>query len=75
VSYYLSDAMGGHVLDTAKPQPGGCLTQWHVHTNLCLSRGLGVVGVVTAAHPTCPAVIEEPRDAAERVHAPRNGPA
>jgi hypothetical protein len=34
------------------PQPGGCLTQWHVHTNLCLSRGLGVVGV---AHPTCPA--------------------
>ena len=95
--------MGGHVLDTAKPQalvyantpkgavlvtamyittpggatpqPGGCLTQWHVHTNLCLSRGLGVVGVVTAAHPTCPAVIEEPRDAAERVHAPRNGPA
>lgn len=36
------------------PQPGGCLTQWHVHTNLCLSRGHGVVGVVTAAHPTCP---------------------
>lgn len=82
VSYYLSDAMGGHVLNPAKPpslvyantpagavlvaamyiatpggatpQPGGCLTQWHVHTNLCLSRGLGVVGVVTAAHPTCP---------------------
>ncbi len=82
VSYYLSDAMGGQVLNTAKPQslvyantprgavlvaamyittpggstpqPGGCLTQWHVHTNLCLSRGLGVVGVVTAAHPTCP---------------------
>ena len=36
------------------PQPGGCLTQWHVHTNLCLRRGFGVVGVVTAAHPTCP---------------------
>jgi hypothetical protein len=82
VSYYLSDAMGGHVLNTARPQslvyantpngavlvaamyittpggatpqPGGCLTQWHVHTNLCLSPGLGVVGIVTAAHPACP---------------------
>jgi hypothetical protein len=38
----------------ATPQPGGCLTQWHVHTNLCLT-GLGdVVGIVTAATPTCP---------------------
>jgi len=83
VGYYLADAMGGRVLNAAKPQslvyantpkgavlvaamyitspggatpqPGGCLTQWHVHTNLCLSRGLGVVGVVTAAHPSCPA--------------------
>jgi len=39
----------------ATPQPGGCLTQWHVHTNLCLRHGFGVVGVVTAAHPSCPA--------------------
>jgi hypothetical protein len=38
----------------ATPQPGGCLTQWHVHTNLCFS-GLGVAGVTTAAHPACPA--------------------
>jgi hypothetical protein len=38
--------------DGATPQPGGCLTQWHVHTNLCFSRGLGVVGV---ARPSCPA--------------------
>ena len=38
----------------ATPQPGGCLTQWHVHTNLCLRRGIGVVGLVTAAHPSCP---------------------
>jgi hypothetical protein len=38
----------------ATPQPGGCLTQWHVHTNLCLRGGVGVVGVVTAAHPDCP---------------------
>lgn len=37
------------------PQPGGCLTQWHVHTNLCLAGGIGVVGLVSAAHPTCPA--------------------
>jgi hypothetical protein len=37
------------------PQPGGCLTQWHVHTNLCTSS-LGVVtGVVNAAHSSCPA--------------------
>jgi hypothetical protein len=39
----------------ATPQPGGCLTQWHVHTNLCLRGGLGVVGVTGARHPACPA--------------------
>ena len=32
------------------PQPGGCLTQWHVHTNLCLGRA----GVVALANPGCP---------------------
>ena len=37
------------------PQPGGCLTQWHEHTNLCTSS-LGVVtGVVNARHESCPA--------------------
>ena len=37
------------------PQPGGCLTQWHEHTNLCISS-LGVVtGVVNAEHSSCPA--------------------
>jgi hypothetical protein len=25
------------------PQPGGCLTQWHIHTNLCIGNG-AVVG-------------------------------
>jgi len=35
----------------ATPRPGGCLTQWHVHTNLCLSRGKSVVG---ETDPTCP---------------------
>jgi hypothetical protein len=36
------------------PQPGGCLTQWHIHTNLCLAGGIFVVGLITAAHPSCP---------------------
>jgi len=36
------------------PQPGGCLTQWHIHTNLCLVGGVVVVAVINAAHPTCP---------------------
>jgi hypothetical protein len=34
------------------PDPGGCLTQWHVHTNLCFAPGGSVVGVTD---PTCPA--------------------
>jgi hypothetical protein len=37
------------------PQPGGCLTQWHVHTNLCLSKSLGVVGEVSSGSSACPA--------------------
>jgi hypothetical protein len=24
---------------TTPPQPGGCLTQWHIHTDLCFSSG------------------------------------
>jgi hypothetical protein len=41
--------------DRMTPRPGGCLTQWHVHTNLC-QTGLGVVvGIVTAADHACPA--------------------
>jgi hypothetical protein len=24
---------------TTPPQPGGCLTQWHIHTDLCFSGG------------------------------------
>ena len=38
----------------ATPRPGGCLTQWHVHTNLCLSGVLDMVGAVGPARPTCP---------------------
>jgi hypothetical protein len=37
------------------PQPGGCLTQWHVHTNLCLAPGLDVVGAIGPGQPSCPA--------------------
>jgi hypothetical protein len=37
------------------PQPGGCLTQWHVHTDLCLTGTLNVVGEVGPGQPTCPA--------------------
>ena len=33
------------------PQPGGCLTQWHIHTNLCF-RSTGVVGTTSAG--ACP---------------------
>jgi hypothetical protein len=29
------------------PQPGGCLTQWHIHTDLCFSAR-GVVGIDNA---------------------------
>ena len=37
---------------TAPPQPGGCLTQWHIHTDLCFSGGR-VVG--TNANSSCAA--------------------
>ena len=35
------------------PTPGGCLTQWHRHTNLCLAPGEGMVAVV-GSDGTCP---------------------
>jgi hypothetical protein len=34
----------------APPQPGGCLTQWLEHTNLCFS----LHGVIALADPDCP---------------------
>jgi hypothetical protein len=37
---------------TTPPQPGGCLTQWHIHTDLCFSGGR-VVG--TDAGSSCAA--------------------
>ncbi|HEX7355031.1 MAG TPA: hypothetical protein VF288_09400 [Mycobacteriales bacterium] len=36
--------------NTSTPQPGGCLTQWHVHTNLCFGPAGTVVGIT---HPDC----------------------
>jgi hypothetical protein len=36
------------------PSPGGCLMQWHDHTNLCIAEGKGMVGVVKP-DGTCPA--------------------
>jgi hypothetical protein len=32
---YLMPKTGG----STPPQPGGCLTQWHIHTDLCFSSG------------------------------------
>jgi hypothetical protein len=37
----------------APPMPGGCLTEWHIHTNLCFSDTTGVV-VGTEDNATCP---------------------
>jgi hypothetical protein len=37
------------------PQPGGCLTQWHEHTNLCTTSLGVVVGLVSSGQSTCPA--------------------
>jgi hypothetical protein len=37
------------------PQPGGCLTQWHVHTSLCLTGTPDVVGELGPGQPACPA--------------------
>jgi hypothetical protein len=35
----LSAAMYLDPKDTTPPQPGGCLTKWHIHTDLCFSSG------------------------------------
>lgn len=38
--------------NTSTPQPGGCLTPWHEHTNLCLGGGSTIV--VGVLNPGCP---------------------
>jgi hypothetical protein len=35
---------------TSPPAPGGCLTRWHVHTNLCFADG----DFVALTPPACP---------------------
>jgi hypothetical protein len=47
-------AMGNNQVGQAPPMPGGCLTEWHVHTNLCFSTTSGVV-VGTDSSGACPA--------------------
>lgn len=42
---------------TNPPQPGGCLTQWHIHTDLCLASGK-VVGNDSAA-PCAPGSVNQ----------------
>lgn len=39
--------MGLDQVDAVPPMPGGCLTQWHRHTNLCFSQASGAVVGVT----------------------------
>jgi hypothetical protein len=45
---YLNEGAG------TPPMPGGCLTRWHEHTNLCFAPGHGMVGIV-APDGSCPA--------------------
>ncbi len=39
--------------DAKPPTPGGCLTRWHDHSNLCLAPGRGMVAFV-ASDGSCP---------------------
>ena len=41
--------MASNQVGTTPPMPGGCLTEWHIHTNLCFSNSSGVVVGVTHA--------------------------
>jgi len=36
------------------PEPGGCLTRWHVHSNLCYNGLAQVVAFMTPEQPVCP---------------------
>jgi hypothetical protein len=36
-------AMANNQVGQSPPMPGGCLTEWHIHTNLCFSNTSGVV--------------------------------
>jgi hypothetical protein len=40
--------MADNQIGAVPPMPGGCLTEWHVHTNLCFSDSTGTVVGVTS---------------------------
>ena len=40
--------MAGNQIGATPPMPGGCLTEWHIHTNLCFSDSTGTVVGVTS---------------------------
>ena len=44
----------------ATPDPGGCLTQWHTHSNLCFGAGLLVLGVIDPNEPDLPGRFGQP---------------
>jgi hypothetical protein len=44
--------MPGESSASATPDPGGCLMQWHIHTNLCFNGRSQVVGIDNAG--ACP---------------------
>jgi hypothetical protein len=39
--------MASNQVGATPPMPGGCLTEWHIHTNLCFSNSSGAVVGVT----------------------------
>ncbi len=45
--------MASNQVGATPPMPGGCLTEWHVHTNLCFSNSTGTVVGATSTG-TCP---------------------
>jgi len=47
-------------MNVTPPQPGGCATTWHNHTNLCIAPGKGMVGVVNARGECPPGSVNEP---------------
>ena len=46
--------MASNQVGATPPMPGGCLTEWHIHTNLCFSNSDGNVVGTTSSGP-CPA--------------------
>lgn len=42
---------------TNPPQPGGCLTPWHIHTNLCFGSFGTIVGITNAAGTCAPGTV------------------